>query len=443
MNTLSKLFQPVIPTFLFITCFNSMAQQPSIQYYRPNDKNGINVFETTKDDTVQYSGIRVRIGGNFTQDFQMLTAESSPTPLVDSGSGNNKVQELTSGFNLAMANLNIDAQLSDGIRLNLVTYLSSRHHQESWVKGGYMQFDKLPFNSDFIKKIMDKLTIKIGDFEVDYGDQHYRRTDGGNTIFNPFVENYIMDAFCTEIGGEIYYHSKNNWFVMGGVSNGQLNPTIVAATTNDASTGEKNYYAPAYHGKLGYDKQLNSNLRMRITGSAYINKSSPGNTLFFGDRTGSHYFFVMENTNASVTGNAWSGRYNPSFRQEVSTFMINPFIKFRGLEFFGAYEMAKGRTLSETELREATQYALDLIYRFSGNENCWIGVRYNSLKAEMSSYSTEVTINRMVGSIGWFLTKNIMIKAEYVNQEYEDFPAADIRSGGKFSGAMIEASVGF
>jgi len=29
---------------------------------------------------------------------------------------------------------------------------------------------------------MKSFTIKIGQFDVDYGDQHYRRTDGGNTI---------------------------------------------------------------------------------------------------------------------------------------------------------------------------------------------------------------------------------------------------------------------
>ena len=45
----------------------------------------------------------------------------------------------------AQANLFTDVQLADGIRMNVTTYLSTRHHNEAWVKGGYIQFDKLPF----------------------------------------------------------------------------------------------------------------------------------------------------------------------------------------------------------------------------------------------------------------------------------------------------------
>ena len=100
---------------------------------------------------------------------------------------------------------------------------------------------------------------------------------------------------------------------------------------------------------LGIDKQINKDLRFRITGSVYTDKSAASNTLFFGDRTGSHYFFVMENTAATADGNAWSGRYNPQFSQQVTTFMINPFIKYKGIEIFGTYEMAKGRMITEPE----------------------------------------------------------------------------------------------
>jgi hypothetical protein len=36
-----------------------------------------------------------------------------------------------------------------------------------------------------------------------------------------------------------------------------------------------------------------------------------------------------------------------------------------------------------------------------------------------------------------------MAKTEYVSQKYNDFPSSDIRSGGKFSGLMIEGVVAF
>lgn len=418
--------------------------QPEIQYYRQNDKRGLNVFETPKKDTIAFSGMKVKVGGNFSQDFQAISHDNSAVPLLVNGINTNQLASLKNGFNLAMANLNIDAQLADGVRMSLTMYLSTRHHEETWVKGGYVQFDRLPFlKSAALDSLMKNFTIKVGDYEVDYGDQHYRRSDGGNAIYNPFVENYIMDEFATEIGGEIYYHPKCGIIAMAGITNGQLNPTVIAPTKIDSATGKVNKYAPAFHAKIGYDKQLNKDLRFRLTGSFYGVSSAAGNTLFGGDRTGSHYFFAMENTTATSAKNAFSGRYNPSFSQQVTTFMVNPFIKYKGLELFGTYEMAQGRVITERNTRTATQYAVDLIYRFTAKENFWVGARYNSVTATPISKSGDITINRIVGSVGWFVTKNIVAKAEYVNQQYNNFTPTDIRSGGKFSGMMLEASIGF
>ncbi len=422
------------------------AQQESLHYFRPNNKTGLNIYEATKTDTIPFSGFAVRVGGNFTQDFQALRHKNSAVPVYDvNGINTNQLVSITHGFNRAMANLNIDAQLADGIRMNLTMYLSTRHHEETWVKGGYIQFDKLPFiKSDLVNVIMRSFTIKIGDYEVDYGDQHFRRSDGGNAINNPFVENYIMDEFATEIGGEIYFHPLSGIIAMIGITNGELNPTILSSLQIDTATGKLNRYAPAFHGKLGFDRQLNKDLRLRITGSFYVDKSADNNSLFFGDRTGSRYFYVMENTTATSSGNAWSGRYNPQFSEQVTTFMLNSFIKYKGLEFFGTYEMAKGRMITEVDMRTAKQYAVDLIYRFpQEKENFWIGGRFNSLVASLPLSPGDITINRTAGSLGWFVTKNMMLKAEYVSQLYKNFKSTDIRSGGKFDGFMIEASIAF
>ena len=433
---------------LFFCIISGMlkAQQPTIQYFRPNNKAGLHIFEPSKNDTNEFTGMKVRIGGNFTQDFQGLTHENNASPAIVNAVNTNQLISLTNGFNRAMANLNIDAQLDDGIRVNLTMYLSSRHHEETWVKGGYMQIDKLAFlKSEVINNIMKNFTIKLGDYELDYGDQHFRRSDGGNAIYNPFIENYIMDEFATEIGGEIYFHPKNSGLIaMLGITNGELNPTVVASTKINASTGKQNTNTPAFHGKLGYDKQFNEDIRFRITSSFYAEKSAISNTLFFGDRTGSHYFYVLENTTATATDNAWSGRYNPQFSNQIATFMINPFIKFKGLEFFGTYEMAKGRRIDEVDKRTAMQFAADLIYRFpEKKENFWIGARYNSVSNPLPGTSADITINRAAASAGWFVTKNLMMKVEYVNQQYKNFASTDIRSDGKFNGFMVEASVGF
>jgi hypothetical protein len=57
--------------------------------------------------------------------------------------------------------------------------------------------------------------------------------------------------------------------------------------------------------------------------------------------------------------------------------------------------------------------------------------------------TSDVTIDRVQAGGGWFLTRTMMAKAEWVRQTYEDFPTADIRSGAKFDGVVIEAVVAF
>jgi hypothetical protein len=329
----------------------------------------------------------------------------------------------------------------------VTSYLSARHHNETWVKGGYIQFDKLPFKGKFWGDLMKLATIKIGHFEVNYGDQHFRRTDGGQALYNPFMEGYIADAFATEIGGELYLQ-KNGLFGMIGLTNGMIKGHIdsVAITAQDDNAKR----SPSFILKAGIDKKLD-NVRVRFTGSFYHNNSSAGSglTLYGGDRTGSNYQNVMEkwvSGGAAVasTAAAFSGRFNPGFSKKVDAFMLNGFLKASGLELFATYETASGRTKTETANRKMTQIAGDVIYRFGKEEDVFLGLRYNAVTAALQGFTTgDVKVNRFAIAGGWFLTKNVLLKAEYVNQQYKDFPITDYRNGGKFSGYVIEAVVGF
>ena len=193
-----------------------VAQQADLQYFRPWNKNGINVFEPSKTaEQPEFKGMSVRIGGSFTQDYQNLThsnkavyAPSSATNKLNKNYlyGYIKAEDTTSarlaGFNLAMANLNLDFQVDDGIRVCLENYMSARHHNEFWVKGGYIQIDKLPMFGN-PQWFTDLVRVKIGHFQPNYGDQQFRRSDGGNALFNPFAENFIIDAFTVFLHIEV------------------------------------------------------------------------------------------------------------------------------------------------------------------------------------------------------------------------------------------------
>ena len=417
--------------------------------WRPYDQRGINVFETGKSDTLLFEGLRVRFGAGFTQQYQNLKAKNTAV----NNQTTNKIYPLSPGFMTAQANLFTDVQLADGIRLNVTTYLSSRHHNEAWVKGGYIQFDKLPFKGKFWTRLMEVTTIKVGHMEVNYGDAHFRRSDGGHTSYNPFMESYIMDAFATEIGGEVLMQ-KNGFFGMLAMTNGMIKGNVDSAakgTVAGVVVDDNDSRNPSIILKGGVDKKIGDKIRVRMTGSFYHNSSNAGSglTLYSGDRAGSNYQNVMElwkdKTGAPQASTAIfaSGRFNPGFSKKIDAIMLNGFLKVGGVEMFGTFETSKGRSKIETASRKANQLAGDVLYRFGVNENLYVGARYNTVKARLAGMPQDVKLDRVALAAGWFLTKNVLLKAEYVKQQYKDFPVTDFRNGGEFKGIVVEAVVGF
>lgn len=409
------------------------AQQPSLQFFRLNDKRGLNIYETTKVDTISYTGVKVRVGGDFSMQFQGLNQSNTANTLV----------ELGTDFNLPSANLNLDVQLLDGVRMHLRTYLSSRHHNETWIKGGHIQIDKLDFVRDgFLEGVMKYTTFTIGLDEFNYGDAHFRRSDNARAIYNPFIGNYIMDSFSTEAFGEATVQVNGLLFVVG-VTNGKLNQNVVVTNKSDNK--------PSLYGKLGFDKQLNDDLRIRLTGSFYLNKgTTTGTWLYGGDRAGSRYYNVLHTQPDSLgnsQGSDFDGRYNARFTK-LTALQINPFIKFKGLEFFGIYELASGSNTFTQPIVDKegafTQLAAELVYRFGNEEKFYIAGRYNSVKGKArESAASNLEIDRFNVGGGWFISKNILAKAEYVNQEYTGTAWSGRFAGAKFNGFNIEAVISF
>ncbi len=414
------------------------AQQPKLQYFRSNDMLGLNIFETSKVNTVAFDGVKVRVGGDFAMQFQTLDQNNDANNLV----------ELGSNFNLPTANLNLDVQLIDGVRIHLRTYLSSQHHEDSWVKGGHIQIDKLDFiQPGFLEGIMKYTTITIGLDEFNYGDAHFRRSDNARAIFNPFVGNYIMDAFSTEAFGEVTLQ-KNGLMAVIGITNGKLNQNVVVTDKSDNK--------PSFYGKLGFDKQVNTDLRVRLTGSVYTNQgTTTGTWLYGGDRTGARYYNVLhtlpDSTGASE-GGEFEGRYNARFTK-LTAVQINPFIKFKGLEFFGIYELASGsNAIPQNETTQPvpdkegafTQLSAELVYRFGKDEKFYLAGRYNTVEGKTLESATEdLEIGRLNIGGGWFLSKNILTKVEYVNQQYTGNAWTGRFAGAKFDGFNIEAVISF
>ncbi|MEN3324391.1 hypothetical protein VP395_11685 [Mariniflexile soesokkakense] len=422
---MKAILKKSIVLVLILISFSFYGQNRNLDNFKPQDQDGVGVFEVRKDSVSTFEGVKVRVGGASTLQFQALDNENS---------GVIPLGEVGSNFNLATANLDLDVALYDGVRMHLRTYLSSRHHPEPYVKGGYFQIDKLNFISEgFLEDFMKHATIKIGHMENNYGDAHFRRSDNAQTIFNLFVGNLIMDSFTTEVGAELYYQCDSGFLGMVGLSNGKLNQNV---KVSNGTTG-----GAAFLAKLGYDKQITDDFRFRLTGSLYNTGYAQSVYLYTADRAGSRYYNIMQSATAT-SDNFRSGRFDPGFKNKITAVMINPFLKYGGLEVFGTVELTSGRTLAESDKRKATQYAGELIYRFGNTENFYLGTRYNTVSAELVS-GDDVDVNRFQLGAGWFMTKNILMKAEYVAQKYKGYPTGDLLEDGKFNGLMLEAAISF
>ena len=446
---------------------NVMAQQVTfgqIQNQIKRDKTGINQFDVKKD-SVEFKGLSIDLGGAFNMDFQAIDSfnDQPATFALPSKIAGYRLMNQENNFNLPAADMTLGAQLFDGVRVNLDIYLASRHHNETYARGGYLQIDKLDFiKKDFLAGIMKYATIKIGQMENNFGDAHFRSSDNGSTLRNAFVGNNIMNAFTTEMGMEVYYN-RSGWVSMLGVTNGNLNQgtqEVFYTAGPDANT----VVSPTILAKFGYDKQLDKDLRVRLTGSLYHNANLGNSNLYSSSRSGFGFWGVLNNNayknngvDVAASYNAKAtpeGTFNPNFKNWATSYMFNPFVKYKGLEFFGTVELTSGGDKAGVDdKRTANQYAADLVYRFGKSEQFYIAGKYNTVSGKLSNADAqEVTVDRFESSIGWFMTKNILAKLDYVSQNYRDYsqfvgnPAtanANNFYGGKFNGLVFEATISF
>ena len=385
---------------LFIVVFAMLISMPSFSQQ----------YEKEQIDDQEFNNLKVKVGADFALQLQALDHEA-PVELID----------LKNNFNLPTANLNITADLAPGIQLYINNYMSSRHHNEAWVEGGYLTIDKMPFLPS-LDNLMKFLTIKAGVMMPNYGDAHFYRSNNAAVNNNPFVGNLIMDAYTTNPGLEVMYRNKG-FLALVGTNNGRMN----YGRGNDIGKDL------VFNWKLAYDTDVTEDLRLRASLSGYhVGEGHSGSTLWDGDRAGARYYSVMQTAEAEGD-NFRSGRWSPGANQtEMNSYMANIFVQFHGLEVFGVYETMNGTRSGNDQ--NFTQTALQAIYRLG---SFYAGTRLNKVENNDGS-----TVNRTNLGGGWYMVDNVVIKLDYVIQKYSG-PAHGSIGGGKFNGLVLEAAISF
>src|SRR5262245_17890184 len=125
-------------------------------------------------------------------------------------------------------------------------------------------------------------------------------------MFNSLIGNLIMEAFITEIGGEIYAR-EGSGLGMIAVTGGEVRGTVLKLENRSLSV----------IGKLGVDYNFDPQTRVRLIGSVYTTHESNNNTFYSGSRLGSRYYYVLENVNVTETAQVWLGDLQSGFSQQV------------------------------------------------------------------------------------------------------------------------------
>jgi hypothetical protein len=86
---------------------------------------------------------------------------------------------------------------------------------------------------------------------------------------------------------------------------------------------------------------------------------------------------------------------------------------------------------------ELSQYAAEGLYRFGGDEQFYCGLRYNR-----AWNKNDQDITRFQAAAGWKLLESVLLKLEYVNQDYNGFDSLYGSEAG-FKGMMVEAAISF
>lgn len=337
---------------------------------------------------------------------------------------------LEPGFQTAWGSLEFLADLYDGgMEVYFDVYLSSPPHPDS-PQGheGYMLMRHIPGSEDTILgDVFEVVNVKAGQFEIDFGDHRYRRTDNARAQRNVLIGNHVVDAKTTEIGMEVFNAKRGplNWLV--GLGSG--------SETGGFTEGR----GLSAHGKLW------ANLgELRLAGSGYYVHHDPESgarsNLFRTSRDGGVYQGVF-------TGNA-PGQVFIGVGQDVLAVQGDVTWIKDAIEIYGNVGWVTDNN-SAGEEEEWIYYGLEGAYYL--NERLFIAGRYSGAAAQqVNGQSSSGMVHRAQLGGGYWLYSTVLAKIEYVHQIYSDFDEAggpvsgvDAWQDPSFNGLIMEVSFSF
>jgi hypothetical protein len=354
--------------------------------------------------------------------------------------------KVSPGFQNAFGDLGFIAKFGRNQEIEVVfdMYLSSRNHpSQTYGNEGYIVLRGVPENLEslkFLEPILEKVDIKAGHMLVDFGDASGHRTNNAIAQKNPLVGNFVIDPNIVSIGMQASSKPNGRYGWLVGVSNG--------TTTEDWNVGR----GFAYNGKLIFYPVKSLRTSVSYIGTDQSDnptKAAGGSSMqmFTGNRSGERYAGILG-------GGQAPGNVFPQAGEKFSAAQVDvTFDNGSPLELYGHYGITQDKdingTAAGTPEEKWTYFAGDVVYRFT--PALYAAARYSNASTDMlAGSSSDGRVDRIQVGGGLWLTRNLLVKMEYVHQQYDGFAVGQVVNNGiqawknpSFSGVISEVSFSF
>ena len=354
--------------------------------------------------------------------------------------------KVSPGFQNAFGDLGFVAKLGKNQEIEIVfdMYLSSRNHPSTtYGNEGYIILHGVPENLQslkFLEPILKKVDIKAGHMLVDFGDALQHRSNNAIAQKNPLVGNFVIDPNIVSIGMQASSKpgTRIGWLV--GVSNG--------TTTENWNVGR----SFPYNGKLIFYpvKSLRTSVSYIATDQSDNPTASAGGSsmqMFTGNRSGERYAGVLG-------GGQAPGNVFPQGGEKFSAAQFDVTWKNESpLELYGhvgrTQDLDINGSAAGTPEEKWMYYAGDVVYRL--NSSLYAAARYSNATVDtLAGNASNGKVDRIQVGGGLWLSKNLLVKVEYVNQKYSGFAEGQMVNNNiqawrnpQFSGVISEVSFSF
>jgi predicted porin len=349
--------------------------------------------------------------------------------------------KLSPGMQTAYGDLGFTGRFGKKQELELYfdLYLASRNHpSQTYGNEGYLIIHDVPENLQslsVLRPLFKRVDVKAGAFLVDFGDQQGWRSNNAITQKNPLVGNFVIDPNFVSTGVQVSSKpGRFGWLVAG--TNG--------TNTEDFSSGR----GFAFNGKL-YVYPIKP---LRVSGSFYrVNHEESATstaTLFTGNRSGERYGAVLG-------GGQAPGDVLPNTGKDLRAYQIDVTFDQAAIpvKLYAHYGNTRDTDVNGPAAgmpqEKWSYYTGQAVYQFS--PALYAAARYSAANAnQIYGVRSDGKVARYQIGGGLWLTRNLLMKVEYVNQKYSNFASGVVLNNGiqawknpAFKGVVSEVSFSF